>query len=191
MKKYLIFTIAASLAGSVWANAITDPIKKSIKTDQSKVTWKGYKVTGSHEGTLSLAEGYLDFNGSKLAGGEFVVDMTSLKATDLEGEYKQKLEGHLKSDDFFSVKTYPTSKLVFKRATPFKDGYSVESELTIKDQTHPVVVVVSILGDGKAVATLKVDRTKFDVKYRSGNFFQNLGDNMIYDDFDLVVNLAY
>ena len=131
------------------------------------------------------------FDGQKLTGGEFVVDMTSLVTTDDLGDMKAKLEGHLKSDDFFSVQNHPTAKLVFTKAESFNDNsYTVTGNLTIKGITKPITLVVSVFTD-KATATAKIDRTKYDIKFRSGNFFENLGDKTIYDEFDLVVNLAY
>lgn len=165
--------------------------KKEVDVKSSKVTWKGYKVTGSHEGTVNLKEGSLIFDGDKLTGGEFVVDMTSLTSTDLEGEYQGKLNGHLKSDDFFGVKNHPTSKLVFTDVkSTGKNAYEVTGDLTIKGQTHPVTFELSVYGN-KATGAVKVDRTKYDIKYNSGNFFENLGDKVIYDEFDLVVDLNF
>ncbi|UGU17092.1 YceI family protein [Sinomicrobium kalidii] len=165
--------------------------KKEVDVKSSKVTWKGYKVTGSHEGTVNLKEGSLIFDGDKLTGGEFVVDMTSLTSTDLEGEYQGKLNGHLKSDDFFGVKNHPTSKLVFTDVkSTGKNAYEVTGDLTIKGQTHPVTFELSVYGN-KATGAVKVDRTKYDIKYKSGNFFENLGDKVIYDEFDLVVDLNF
>ena len=113
--------------------------KKEIKLESSKVVWKGYKVTGSHEGTISLKSGSLSFNEDKLTGGEFVMDMTSLIVTDLEGEYKGKLEGHLKSDDFFGIENFPTASLVFNevKATG-KNSYQVTGDVTIKGKTERV-----------------------------------------------------
>ena len=131
------------------------------------------------------------FDGDKLTGGEFVVDMPTLVSTDLEGESKGKLEGHLKSDDFFGVDSHGTSKLVFTNVSPSgKNSYEVTGDLTIKGITKPVTFDVSIYGS-KATATLKVDRTNYDVKYGSGSFFENLGDKTIYDEFDLVVDLEF
>ena len=80
--------------------------QKEIKIATSKVVWKGYKVTGSHEGTITLNSGFLTFNERKLIGGEFVMNMNTLLVTDLQGDSKGKLEGHLKSDDFFSVEKH-------------------------------------------------------------------------------------
>lgn len=192
MKKGVLSLALALVFG---ATAIaTEPIdgeKKEIKTESSSITWKAYKVAGGHTGTINLKEGHLMFDGDKLTGGEFVVDMTSLVTTDDMGDSKAKLEGHLKSDDFFGVETHPTSKMIITSAKSFNENsYTVTGDLTIKGITKPITFVISTF-DNKAAATLKVDRAKYDVKYGSGSFFENLGDKTIYDEFDLVVNLAY
>ncbi|WP_224483518.1 YceI family protein [Robertkochia aurantiaca] len=190
MKKAVSTTLAIVLALAV--SAFTNPIEeKKVDTTKSKVTWKGYKVTGSHEGTVQIKSGALQFDGELLTGGNFVVDMTSLIATDLEGEYKGKLEGHLKSDDFFGVANYPTASLDITTVKQTgKNAYEVTGDLTIKEQTHPVTFDLSVYGS-KATANVKVDRTKYGVKYGSGSFFDNLGDKTIYDEFDLVVDLEF
>lgn len=191
MKKTILnFSILIALVFST-AAFTTLKEKKEVKTSESTVTWKGYKVTGSHEGTVSLESGALMFEEGKLTGGEFVVDMTTLTSTDLEGEYKDKLDGHLKSDDFFGVANHPTSKLVFTsvKATG-KNKYEVTGDLTIKNKTNPVTFDLSIYGS-KATGSLKIDRSKYDVRYGSGSFFENLGDKTIYDEFDLVVDLQF
>ncbi|WP_411032293.1 YceI family protein [Spongiimicrobium sp. 3-5] len=192
MKKNALSLILVAVFGfSATATTPIDGEKKEVKTSESKVTWKAYKVTGSHTGTVDLKSGSLLFDGDKLTGGEFVVDMSSLISTDLEGEYKGKLEGHLKSDDFFGVATHPTSKLVFTSVEASgKNSYEVTGDLTIKGITKAVTFDVSIYGS-KATATLKVDRANYDVKYGSGSFFDNLGDKTIYDEFDLVVDLEF
>ena len=165
--------------------------KKEIKTDRSSVIWKGYKVTGSHKGNISLKSGHLIFNEGKLVGGEFVMDMTSLENTDLEGEYKQKLEGHLKSDDFFAVEKFPTADLVFTKVkSTGKNAYEVTADLTIKNNTKSVTFERSIYGS-KATANLKIDRTDYGVKYGSVSFFDDLKDKAIYDEFDLVSDLEF
>lgn len=192
MKKNLLnlaFAVVIGTAATA-ANPIEE-VTKEVKTAESTVTWKGYKVTGSHTGTINLQSGSLSFDNDKLTGGEFVVDMTSLISTDLEGEYKGKLEGHLKSDDFFGVESHPTSKLVFTNVTATgKNSYEVTGDLTIKGITKAVTFDVSIYGS-KATATMKVDRSEYDVRYGSGSFFDNLGDKTIYDEFDLVVDLQF
>lgn len=165
--------------------------KKEVKTDKSKLVWKGYKVTGSHEGTIEIKSGHLVFDNDKLTGGEFVIDMTTIGATDLEGEYKGKLDGHLKSDDFFGVDKYPTATLVFTKVKASgKNAYDVTGDMTIKGKKHPVKFSISIYGS-KATASLKVDRTKYDVRYGSTSFFDDLKDKAIYDEFDLVADLEF
>lgn len=192
MKKSLLSLVFVVVFGfSATATTPIDGEKKEVKVSESTVTWKGYKVTGAHNGSIALKSGHLEMNGKKLTGGEFVVDMTTITVNDLEaGKGKEKLEGHLKSADFFGVENNPTSKLVFTSVKPMNDNsYTVTGDLTIKGITKPVTLVVSMF-ENKATATVKIDRTKFDIKYGSGSFFDNLGDKAIYDDFDLVVDLA-
>ena len=165
--------------------------KKEIKTDNSTVTWKGYKVTGSHYGTVALESGHLVFDEGKLTGGEFVVDMTTIVTDDLEGEYKGKLEGHLKSDDFFGVEKFPTANLVFTKVkSTGKNSYEVTGDLTVKGISAPVTFEMSVYGN-KATANVKIDRTKYDIRYGSTSFFDDLKDKAIYDEFDLVTDLEF
>lgn len=168
-----------------------EEVKKEINTDKSKVTWKGYKVTGSHYGTVDIKSGELTFKGEELLGGYFVIDMTSIESHDLEGEYKGKLEGHLKSDDFFGVEKFPTAKLVFTNVEAAgKNAYKITADLTVKGKTESVTFDLSVYGS-KATANLKVDRSKFDVRYGSATFFDDLKDKTIYDEFDLVTDLEF
>lgn len=165
--------------------------KKEIKTDKSKLVWKGYKFTGSHHGTIDIKSGSLTFDGDKLTGGEFVVDMSTLVSNDLEGGMKSKLEGHLKSDDFFGVEAHPTASLIFtKVVSSGKNSYDVSGDLTIKGKTNPITFTMAIYGS-KANATLKVDRSKYDVKYGSTSFADIVKDKVIYDEFDLVADLEF
>ena len=112
-----IVLIISILFSSI-SHAITNSPKndKEINTKNSSVLWKGEKVTGSHEGTIMIKSGFLKFEKKKLIGGEFEIDMTSLVCTDLSGEYKGKLEGHLKADDFFGVSNFPISTLEITKA---------------------------------------------------------------------------
>jgi len=185
LKSTLILVLAVTLA------SFTTISDKIVDVTKSQVTWKGYKVTGSHEGTISLTSGVLKFDSDKLVGGEFSIDMTTIINTDIEGEYAKNLEGHLKSDDFFGVEKFPTAKITFKSVEASgKNSYAVAADLTIKGKTNPVTFEISIYGS-KATASLKVDRTKYDVRYGSTSFFDNLKDKAIYDEFDLVVDLQF
>jgi Uncharacterized conserved protein len=165
----------------------TTPITtKSIDVSKSQVEWVGKKVTGKHGGTITLKEGSLEYDGDQVVGGSFVIDMTSLQVTDqLPEGPKAKLTGHLKSADFFDVANHPTASF---KIQSINDG-SVYGHLTIKGITKPISFDANFTSAG-AAATITVDRTKFDVRYGSGSFFDNLGDKAIYDEFTLNVNLA-
>lgn len=165
--------------------------KKEIKTDKSKVVWKGYKVTGSHEGNISIESGHLVFDNEKLVGGEFVIDMSTITVTDIEGGMKAKLEGHLKSDDFFGVANNPKATLVLTNVSELSGNvYSITGDLTIKGKTNAISFELSLDGN-KATTSLKIDRTKFGIEYKSASFFESLKDKAISDEFDLVTNLEF
>ena len=167
----------------------------TIDKSKSKLNWTGKKVTGQHEGTLVLKSGKVVFNDKKeLTGGEFVIDMKSIKVTDIKvAKDNKKLTNHLKSPDFFDVKNHSSAKFVVTSVKKSGDDkYDVTGDLTIKGKTHPVSFPVAVqVSDKTATArgTIKVDRTKYDVRYGSGKFFDNLGDKMIYDDFEVALDL--
>ena len=152
-------------------------------------------MTGSHEGTIDLQRGDLNFSNGVLTGGSFTIDMSTIAATDITGEYAQKLEGHLKSPDFFGVEKFPTAKFIITNVASRGTAgeYRVTGDLTIKETTKQVkfnAVVTEEMGKYVATADLKLDRTEFDVRYGSGSFFDNLGDKTIYDEFDLGIRLV-
>ena len=182
--------LAATLVLQSFAPQINSD-EKEVSITKSSVTWKGYKVTGSHTGTIALKSGSLSFEDSKLVGGAFVMDMNSIACTDLEGVYKGKLEGHLKSDDFFGVENNPTARLVFTNVTAGDKGvYTVKGDLTIKGKTNNVLFDLTV-NEHNATTALKINRAKYDVKYGSTSFFEGLKDKAIYDEFDLQVNLEF
>ncbi len=167
----------------------------NVDTAASQITWKGYKVTGEHAGTINIKNGNFIYDGDALTGGSFEIDMTTIACTDLQGEYAGKLEGHLKSDDFFGVAMYPTAKFeITKVVSRGKVGdYKVTGDLTIKETTKEIrfnVAVDNSTGVPVATADITIDRSDFDVKYGSGSFFDNLGDKTIYDEFDLGLKLV-
>ncbi len=189
MKNLKTIAIALLVAfGTVTATAQT----KKVDVSKSKITWVGKKLTGSHDGTVNLKDGALVFKSGKLTGGNFTVDMTSIEVTDLKaGQGKENLEGHLKNDDFFATDKHATAALAFKKiAAKANDTYTVTADLTIKGITKPVSFDIAVKGN-TATSAFKIDRTKYDIKYNSGNFFQNLGDKTINDDFDVTVSLQF
>jgi len=178
--------------------AVANEIHK-VDLDNSELTWEGRKVTGAHHGTINIKDGSLEVVNGELRGGEFIVDMRSITNLDLEDEtWNKKLVDHLKSDDFFSVEKFPVARFELTDIKSYKDSDSdanhlIVGDLTIKDITNsiefPAVVNVE---DGviSASAKIQVDRSKYDMRFRSGSFFENLGDKLIYDNFTIGVKLT-
>jgi polyisoprenoid-binding protein YceI len=180
----LLFVLAALFITNVAAQS-----KLNADTEKTKLSWLGEKVTGQHVGTINLQSGWLTMQDNKITSGEFVIDMASLK----DSEANARLETHLKSDDFFGVEKFPTAKLVITGSTPFDKGSGVVSgTLTIKGVSNPIEFKSTMQKKEDGVwffANIVIDRTKYNVRYGSGSFFDNLGDKTIYDEFKLKVNL--
>ncbi|OIQ30794.1 MAG: lipid-binding protein [Bacteroidetes bacterium MedPE-SWsnd-G2] len=185
-----ILKTAFALLFAITLASFTTLKDKAVKVADSEITWKGHKVTGEHSGTITLKEGKLTFEGDELKGGSFVMDMTTINTTDMEGEYKQKLDGHLKADDFFGVEKFPTASLKFTKVEGAGGTYKVTADLTIKGITNPVTFDLAVAGN-TATSALKIDRTKYGIKYGSATFFDGIKDKAIYDEFDLNVNLKF
>ncbi|PQA54457.1 YceI family protein [Siphonobacter curvatus] len=191
MKKILALLALTSLA-------FTKPqatVSYKVDTQKSTVVWKGKKVTGEHFGNVSLSSGTLTAENGKLKGGTFETDLRTLTVTDLkEQEYNQKLVNHLKGDDFFAVDKHPKSTFVITSVTPQSGNQvQVKGKLTIKGITKEVSFPATVKADKAqltATAKIPVDRTQYDIKFRSTNFFENLGDKAIHNDFELDINLV-
>tara|TARA_B100000902_G_scaffold207715_1_gene197787 strand:+ start:35 stop:646 length:612 start_codon:yes stop_codon:yes gene_type:complete len=162
----------------------------TINPDQSIIVWTGREVTTSkHFGNIYFASGQFEVKSGLISSGEFVVDMTTIDNQDLPEDRRPRLEAHLKSDDFFSVDSHPTALLSIINSESVSEGkWLVSGELTIKTFTHPVEFEMLNSNDGWK-ANLVFDRSKYEVKFRSGTFFENLGDKLIYDDIELAINL--
>ena len=190
-------SVLASLVFSVALFAGNDPVVNGfvkVNPTASKVEWLGKKVTGQHNGTVAIKEGRLQVTDGMLTGGNVTIDMTTIKNLDLQGETAGKLEGHLKSDDFFGVEKFPVATLIITESKATGNGnFDVKANLTIKGITQPVNFTANLAPKGKqymANATITIDRSKFDVRYGSNSFFDGLGDKAIYDNFDLTVSIV-
>ena len=161
---------------------------KTVNITSSNIHWKGKKPLGSHEGTIALKEGYFEMENDEITGGKFVIDMDSMSSTDLEGETKGQLEGHLKSDDFFGVENHPTATLDITEAKKTASGYDMVGDLTIKGTTKPVNFDMKVDGN-TATTAIKVDRSQFNIRFGSKSFFKNLGDKFVNDNFELDITL--
>ena len=167
----------------------------TVNKTESTITWKASKVTGEHWGYVPIADAKLDYANGKITGGSFEMDMVNLTVEDLTDEKsKGNLTNHLKSDDFFSVEKFnkSTFKITDVKSTSATD-YTITGDLTIKGITKPVSFPAKVAVSGNkmtASGTIKFDRTHYDIKFRSGNYFENLGDRLIYDEVNLDVKLV-
>lgn len=171
--------------------------KLVVDNNQSTIVWTGEKVTGQHTGNLGIKNGVIVVENDEIVESIIELDMSTITCTDLEDpEYNAKLVGHLKSSDFFDVEKHKTAKFVLKKFIPSgnNDGmYEAKGELTIKGISKPISFPVKTdMKDGKiyASADLTFDRSLYDIKFRSGSFFENLGDNLIYDDVKVSFNIV-
>ena len=190
----LKFTSAALLLLVVVSSAFIAPFKAvtyKVDVEKSSLTWVGKKLTGSHNGSISLQSGNLILDGKKLTGGNFVINMASIK----DADKSDRLEGHLKADDFFGVDKFATSTFTIKKVTPGTgNNVTVSGDLTIKGITNAASFPATVVwnADGSVTATadkIIVDRTKYGIKFRSKGMFPDVGDKMIYDEFELAIKL--
>lgn len=166
-----------------------------VDVSKSKIEWIARKVTGSHNGEIKLGSGILNYAGSSLKGGNFVVDMNSISILDVQGDTNARLLGHLKNDDFFAVDKFADAKFAIKKVSSISAGkVNITGDLTIKGITKQVSFPAQVtLKNGTLVAVangVKVDRTLYDIKYRSKNFFESLGDKAIDNEFELNISLV-
>lgn len=172
--------------------------KYEVDASQSKIEWIGYKPTGQHNGTLNIKSGALYLVDNTPVGGEFVIDMNSLKVLDLEDpEWNGKLTGHLRSPDFFDVGNNPEAKFVVTRIVRNKNAgpaYMLTGNLTIKGITKSVTFSADIEREGESFSgktpQFTIDRTEYDIKYKSNKFFSGLQNEFINDEFALKISLS-
>jgi polyisoprenoid-binding protein YceI len=176
--------------------SIEGEVVYTVDTAKSSIEWVGKKVTGKHNGSIKIQSGELKVVNNVITGGNLTIDMQSIVNEDLtDKESNQKLIGHLKSPDFFDVENFPTAIFEVVRL----DAGKVEAEevitgkLTIKGKTDEISIPVKVSIDNnelKAKGTAVIDRTKWDIRYGSGKFFDNLGDKVIYDEVDIDFDLV-
>ena len=196
--KTFFLGVAATLAalGASAHGELTTRYK--INTTASSVTWEATKVTGEHSGTIQIANGFLSSTDGNLEAANVIVDMQSIACTNLEGEWADKLVGHLNSEDFFHVNEHRTSSFTLRNIQPNKnaDGQSthdVTGDFTIRGITQSVTFPATISESNKSLdisGTVVLNRAEFEVKYGSGSFFDNLGDNLIHDNFTVNFHLV-
>ena len=191
MEKNLYKSIIVTFLALLTPLSLISQMTKLIDVENSKIKWIGEELSGkNHYGSLKFKKGSLNLNNGVIISGNFIVDMKTINVEDLQGGSKQRLEGHLRSDDFFSVEKF--SEAIFETKSPAvvnkKEGVQIlTGNLTIKGITHPAKIEI----DDNWSAKLVFDRSKYDVRFRSGNFFQNLGDKLIYDEIAINAKIAF
>ncbi|MAS78190.1 MAG: lipid-binding protein [Candidatus Marinimicrobia bacterium] len=168
----------------------------SVVVDRTELSWIGKEIsTKIHTGTLNLSDGTIQIIDENTINGNITIDMSSINVTDLQGRAKEMLEGHLRSADFFEVENYPNATLNFKSKSynKLKNLIDFEGQLTIKDISNPIFFSATLIESSpylKAKSILSFDRSKYNVRFRSGSFFENLGDKLILDDIDVNIVLV-
>lgn len=166
-----------------------------VNTKNSTINWIGRKVTGAHNGSIGIKSGDFALEKGKSVSGKFTIDTRSIRILDIEdAETNMQFANHLASDDFFNSEQFPEAYFEIIHAEPGEENcYYIQANLTIKGITNLVDANLHITAkDDNAVLQTKivVDRTKFNIKFRSSNFFTNLGDTLIYNNFDLTIHLV-
>lgn len=169
-----------------------------VNSEASTLYWQAYKAVGGHMGGIDLERGELIVQNGQPHSGSFLIDMTSITNTDIENDgLKMNLINHLKSDDFFAVADYPVTRFDITRVLPYEGeedyDYVVEGDLSIRDVTDSIKLYTRLKDNGNRITAYgkaEVDRTKFNIKFRSGSFFENLGDQLIKDIFVLEMDLV-
>jgi len=164
-------------------------------SENSTINWKGFKPTGEHYGTIMLKNGNFNVEGNQIKGGEFTIDMTTIVDLDMpaDNEYNAKLVKHLKSEDFFGVEKHPTANFKITKIEKKGDKSLIHGDLTIKNKSNPVSFLAEVDFSNDVLTlkseTFKIDRSKWDIKYKSKSFFENLADNFIYDDMEITIEI--
>jgi polyisoprenoid-binding protein YceI len=182
--------IATLALGLITFAGVAAPKVVNVNKSASSVAWLAKKVTGEHNGTVGISSGALNVNGNKLIGGNFTIDLKTIKALDItDPGYNQKFIGHITSGDFFEIEKFPTASFVITKVA----GNQVTGNLTVKGITKSITFPAEIAVKGGKVtakANITIDRTDFNIKYGSKKFFDSIGDKAIYDDFALTVSLV-
>lgn len=185
----LIFSL---ITGMTFLMAFNKPVKEetyTVDTERSTIEWTAKKVGGGHTGTIKIADGILVYSGKALKSGNFQMNMSSITSDNA------KVTTHLKSDDFFSAEKNPISKFEITKVTATgADRVNITGNLSIKGFTHSITFPATVKqqkGVVVAVANgIRVDRTKYEIKFRSKTFFGDIGDKAIDDEFELSINLT-
>jgi len=162
-----------------------------LNIQNSNLKWTGKKITNSsHYGSIKFKSGKVKFFDGRIESGKFIVDMTSINVEDIKGNSKAKLEGHLRSDDFFSVLEFKESSLEITSSVEEGEVLKVYGYLNIKGISSQVEFEMKKDGENW-LSSLTFDRSKHNIRFGSGSFFENLGDKLILDEIELEATLNF
>jgi polyisoprenoid-binding protein YceI len=211
MKKVLLLFVVAAFAtacGNSANTAETTEVGSAVEAGdanvltiaESTVKWTGKKLTGEHYGKINISEGQLFVDGDQLSGGSFTIDMNTITVEDLEdAEYNKKLTDHLYSEDFFNVAQFNAANFeitgveALAAADAAGNTHTISGNLTIKGITKGISFPAKVENNEAGInasAKFDIDRTLWDIKYRSGKIFPEIGDKVIYDEIGIELNLA-
>ncbi|MEO6132420.1 MAG: YceI family protein [Saprospiraceae bacterium] len=180
-------------------NAPPGKYQYMIIPNLSTVKWMGAKPTGKHNGIVPVAGGGLNLEGDQIKDGSITMDMTQLKVLDPEGDMGKSLEDHLKGtapgkeEDFFNTGKYSTATFEITSASKIDNDpaatHMINGNLTIKNITEPVSFKAKVekIENGVVITALPftIDRTLYDIKFKSKKFFDNLKDDYVNDEFQI------
>ncbi len=154
-----------------------------------------------HDGTLQITSGYLTISPQgQIMQGELVMDMTTIKNTDMKPDDGGKdLEDHLKSDDFFSVATFPGATFSILKTVPdatYKTTGRIKifGRLTLKGVSHPVELIATTIRHKETIhakGELLLDRTKWGINYQSQSIIKSLKDGIISDVIKITFDVRF
>lgn len=163
----------------------------TVLNNESQVAWSGQKILGAnHSGQVAIKSANLEIKDANLSGGGFILDMTTISSDeDIEALVK-----HLKSDDFFDVENYQEASLIITGAELMDNSnYNINADLVIKDISVPINFEANVKQEGEqiiAISDFVIDRTLWNIRYGSGDFFKDLGDAAIEDEIGFKVYLT-
>ncbi len=173
--------------------------KYVVNVAESTVEWKGFKPTGTHNGIINIENGVVNLNDGKIHSGTFLIDMKSIVALDLEGEWKDKLETHLKGTvegkegDFFNVTKFPTAAFEVTGSEVVDGKTNLSGNLTLKGMKNNITFPVSVATEVDVLTitseAFTIDRTKWGVNYGSKTIFDNLGDKFVNDEMEMKISI--
>ncbi|MEP3836315.1 MAG: YceI family protein [Algibacter sp.] len=169
--------------------------KYTVNSETSTIEWAGYKPTGSHNGTIAIENGILDVTNGKIVGGSFIINMDSITVLDIPADDKgnAKLVGHLKSADFFDVEKHANAAFTITGVEEVEGKTMLSGNLLLKETKNNVTFPVTVTNANGTITlaseTFTIDRTKWNIEYKSKSIFKSIGDKFINDDMELKVTV--